>query len=141
MKYLIISILLVCSFGGSAQKALNFKFGPDTLSTSSSVDTVIRYLGGSTFATSYAFNDYGALVVQCESDSLSGGTNGTLKIQFSNNGTTWYDAGSLTLNGSSNQTLRVEDTDFTETRVRIYAIAPSSTQSTKIFGEVSFKRK
>lgn len=141
MKQYILALLLFGSLAASGQKNVQFKFGPDTLICSSSVDTVTRYLGGSTFATAYDFADFGALVVQVESDSLSGGTNGTLKIQFSNDGTTWYDAGSLTLNGSANQTLRVEDSEFTERKVRIYAIAPSSTQQTKIWGEVSFKRK
>jgi hypothetical protein len=141
-KFALLFILAFVSLTADAQfKGRDFSFGPDTLITSSSVDTVKNWIGGTSLATAYKFDTQGSIVIQAETDYLSGTAAATLKVQFSGDGTTWYDAASLTITGTANQTVRIEDTDFSEVYVRILTFAASSTQSVKLWGYVVFKKR
>ena len=119
----------------------------DTLKSSSSIDTVILYPGGTTSrgattaTLSKAFTVPGDLSVIIHTDSLSGATNATLYVEFANANTPniWYRASTTTLNGAAVQQIHVEDNDFTSRKWRIWAVTASGTQNTRIKAEWNFK--
>jgi len=119
----------------------------DTLESSSSVDTVILYPGGTTFegaATSTlakAFTVPGDLDVIIHTDSLTGSTNATLYLEVANATTPniWYRASTTTLNGAAVQQIHYEDNDFVNRKWRLWAVTASGTQNTRIKAEWNFK--
>lgn len=122
--FFCLAFLLFWSFGASSQDNLSYS-STDTLTNA---DTVILYPLASTSRVIGSAYDYSILIF---SDSLSGSTAGTAKIQYTNDGTLWYDYGSaLTLNGPTQQTIHWEGPLYAQ-RHRIYFIS-TGTQSTKV---------
>ena len=138
----------------------------DTLKSSSSIDTVILYPGGTTAkgaltaTAAKAFSVPGQLSMVIRTDSLSGSTNATIRLQVCtaydpltwisvplDNATTFAsDALSQTLNGATAQyfapkgdDLHLGWMDFPFLKWRILAITASGTQNTRIRVDWRFK--
>jgi hypothetical protein len=135
MKQILIALMLMVAVGVNAQKVY-FGSDTDTLVTSSSLDTVDFWLGGTSFATATYFKGDGFLTVQLVSDSLSGGTNATAHLEYFYNNLSSaipFRAETFTaLNGATQQNQMKEETQLGATRVRVRVLAPSSTQNTRL---------
>lgn len=68
--------------------------------------------------------------VHIVSDSLTGSTAGTVTLQGTNDGVVWYTISSLTLDGAAQQSQVWTGTLYAR-RVRVYAITPSGTKTTR----------
>lgn len=119
----------------------------DTLESSSSIDTVILYPGGTTSAgaasvsASKYFTAPGSLSLIIHTDSLSGSTNATLYVEVANriSPNLWDRVSTTTLNGAATQKIHYSDDIFANSRWRIWAVTASGTQNTKIQCEWLFK--
>lgn len=60
------------------------------------------------------------------SDSISGSNSGTVYLQASNNGYSWYNLQTLTLDGAAQQFVSYEGPLYAR-RLRVYAITPNAT--------------
>ena len=131
MKHKHIFLILALAFsaflpGASAQAPLTYSHG-DTLTNQ---DTVILYPISAAKFKSKNWN----YSVHVRADSLSGANAGTAYLQFSNDGTLWW-------NHSTSITIDGPGTSFDEygwdgilyaQRMRIYAITPSGTRSVRL---------
>lgn len=71
---------------------------------------------------------YSVMIV---SDSISGSNAGTVYLQVSNDGYTWYNAQTLTLDGATQQKTLYEGVLYA-VRMRVYQITPSGTRVTAV---------
>lgn len=128
----------------------------DTVSTSTSIDTVYMYPGtgthGALFAASKTFTGRGGLANYIVVDSLTGATAVQIKLQYSNRTTPtkWYDKATYTLNapvGGWPYKVLTHDTEFPFVRWRYEMIslasngtAGNSTQKTRLWDVWSWKQ-
>lgn len=119
----------------------------DTLDSSSSIDTLILYPGGTnsngaaSATLSKGFTVPGALDIIIQTDSLSGSTNATLYVEVANATTPnlWHRVSTTTLNGAAVQRINYEDTALTNRKWRIWGVTASGTQKTRVKAEWNFK--
>jgi len=131
---LIFAALWVYAFDNEGPQTANataeavgvtvFSSDPDTLTTSSSLDTVTF-----TFANFYGRNNY---ALQVSADSLSGSTGATCQLEINADlaGNDWATLETVTVNGVS--TRAYETGEILRGTLRCRCYAPSSTQSTAV---------
>lgn len=127
MKHIILLLLaLVASFSNiTAQAPITYSHG-DTLSGR---DTVILYLGltdGKSKQKNWKYS------VHVRADSLTGANAGTAYLQFSNDGSLWWNhPTSITIDGpASSYDEYGWDGILYARRMRVYAITPDATART-----------
>ncbi len=154
MKKIFFLLTFCLSFALSFQAIGQYDgYLNDTISSSSSIDTLYLYFGGSTetgaasAALSKSFGIEGSMNIICHTDSLSGATDATLYVQYANRSvpTLWHTASSTYLNGSATQSINVDDPEFTADKCRLMVItgtvSGAGTQAIRIQSEWTFKRK
>lgn len=131
MKNIITIFILLFGFVGANAQTFVVTPSVDTISTSSSLDTVTFTLLPLYSAVNYE--------LQVSADSLSGGTTATCYLQVNQDmaGTDWYNLKTVTIDGV--QTRAFETGSLVRGTVRCRCLAPSSTQSTAV--RVSFAAK
>lgn len=125
MKQLLIFVFALAGLGGlNAQSTNALASFNDTISTSSSLDTLNHPM----------IKEHNAPFVwevSVQADSLSGGTNATAYIQHKFKGSSrWTTVESITIDGV--QTISKKIGDVLGGMMRVYVLAPSSTQSTRV---------
>lgn len=123
---LLVSVIALFAFN-TAQTGgtiTHINFDPDTLSTSTSLDTIDFSIGNYNSAQNYE--------IQLNADSLSGATGATCTLQLSmdQQGSDWVILETMTVNGVTTRSR--ETGSFIRGQLRCRCIAPSSTQSTAV---------
>lgn len=167
MKNLFLFALFAVLWAFAPQTAFAQSHGEmadDTLTTSGALDTAYQYVGGATFATKKLLANFDELEINVRLDSLSGATNGTLFVEYTNSleptetGDMWFPApagsSSFTYNGATTQAtntarftvngvaclLTFRDTNLNCTYARVRYLTTSATQSTRHRGWWAIKR-
>ncbi len=132
-KLLFFAIIISLTYSLVAQKRQTVSFTADTISTSSSVDT-ITFSAGS-FSTPVYYEWY------LQADSLSGSTNATAYLQVAAPGTSNYvTIETITVDGVLTTSRKTGDY-LGAGAMRLRIIAPSGTQSTRVKASAVFSPK
>jgi hypothetical protein len=135
LLYIFLPLLLVLIIAGAAQaQGPRFRTFANT-EVLTNQDTAIYDITSGDFkwAATYA--------VTVLTDSLTGANAGTVYLEYCDDptGTYWVrDASSLTIDGAAQQTIRWNGT-LTARRIRLYAITPSGSRTTRIRCYASIK--
>ncbi|MCA0235460.1 MAG: hypothetical protein LCH81_03670 [Bacteroidetes bacterium] len=135
-KFLILLLALVASFS-SLTAQVPITYSDDQTLTNQ--DTAILYLGLTDSKSKPANWKYS---VHVRADSLTGANAGTVYLQFSNDGTLWWNhSTSITIDGpASSYDEYGWDGILYARRIRVYAITPSGSRTVRLRTAAIFRK-
>jgi hypothetical protein len=136
LSVLLIAFTLALAFVPDKADAQISGYNIDTIGASANLT---HYQIGNSFQANAKMKRQGDFEYVAQSDSLSGGTNVTIKIQFSKYGDLWVTDTTFTCNGNTSQTFTLTRRGLLDLYWREVITSPGGAQATKVQREWIYK--